>query len=103
MGYSRRLLLAGALVLFACAALPQLARAEEEEDDGDVIVLDADNFDEEIAGKVTILVEFYAPWWVTTQQKKQKKRINLAGRLKKKLCKFSLSTCTHTLLDKVHT
>lgn len=62
MGYSRRLLLAGALVLFACAALPQLARAEEEEDDGDVIVLDAENFDEEIAGKVTILVEFYAPW-----------------------------------------
>lgn len=34
------------------------------EDDSDVVVLDADNFDAGIKGKPIMLVEFYAPWSV---------------------------------------
>ena len=46
-----RLLLAAAL--FVAAAYAQ---------DGDVIELDAANFDDEIADMEVVLVEFYAPW-----------------------------------------
>ncbi len=43
------------LLLFAAA----VAFAEE---DSAVVVLDADNFHDGIAGKPLLLMEFYAPW-----------------------------------------
>ena len=43
-------------ILFLFAAL---VVAEE---DSDVVELDADNFDDRIAGEPIMLVEFYAPW-----------------------------------------
>lgn len=44
------------------ALLFVLAAIAIAEDDGDVVELDADSFEDGIAGIPMMLVEFYAPW-----------------------------------------
>lgn len=48
--------------LFLLTCLVFLAFADEEDDPGDVIVLDDSNFAEGVNVDL-ILVEFYAPWY----------------------------------------
>ena len=36
--------------------------AEDDDDDGDVIVLTSENFEEQIVANKYVMVEFYAPW-----------------------------------------
>lgn len=48
-----------ALIVFAATAVAVLA---EEDGDSKVLVLDSDNFYDELFEKDIVLVEFYAPW-----------------------------------------
>jgi len=50
------------LSLLLVVALVSVSFADEDVDESDVLVLNNDNFDSEIAKNPLILVEFYAPW-----------------------------------------